>query len=396
VILIDGGSGASTLWTGAIDDLPWERLAVAVAVPLPPELRSILDALDAFVVGDAATAVVTSAGLVRPARGRDAALLDATLAASGPVAVVRALRPGWDADALAQAWGAAFVPIDAAILRTTDEERIPDADFASRHDEDARLGWLAARLREGLARAGGAGGRCAAVALPPCLGVARSRSVALSGRVGLPCGEAMGSPGGPAGLRFEAARDRALAAAGVRRTFARATRVEAAPGTGWRVHFEDGPAIDARAVVLATGGLLGGGLEYLPAEVTLATALPPGSRLPLRATVDAPVVLGERGRPLALPSSLFGAAPETIAAPFVASPLLERAGVLVGPGGAVAPGPAAESATGLYAAGELVADAPRTWWAALAEGCRAGAAAARQAVSAPATRRADEATANLP
>jgi glycerol-3-phosphate dehydrogenase subunit B len=396
VVLVDGGSGSSTLWTGAIDDEPWQPRADAPPPHAPPpDVRRALDALGAYVVGEAGVAIVTMAGLLRPARGRDAALLDVSAASpASRVAVARARRPGWDADALARMWGDGFAPIDAELLRYTDEEVVPDADFATRHDDDTRLGWLAGRVREALSRAGG---RFSGVVMPPALGVDRSRAAELSGRVGLPCGEALGAPGGPAGLRFEAARDRALAGAGVRVMRGRVMRVARVPG-GWTVALEDGTRIDAPAVVLAAGGLVGGGLEYTPAEVTLATALPPAARLPLNLTIEAPVLLGEAGHALVLPSSLFGVAPESIAAPFTASPLLERAGVLTTHIGAVVGPDAGGSSRGLYAAGEIVADAPRTWLAALAGGCRAGSAAARASVTAATggslARASDEASAN--
>src|SRR5262249_3925563 len=68
--------------------------------------------------------------------------------------------------------------------------------------------------------------------------------------------------------------------------------------------------------------------------------------------------------------SLFGEAPEAIAWPFVEAPLLERAGVMVSSAG--------HADGGLYAAGDLAADLPRTWLAALVQGARAGEAAAQQ------------------
>jgi hypothetical protein len=52
---------------------------------------------------------------------------------------------------------------------------------------------------------------------------------------------------------------------------------------------------------------------------------------------------------------------------------MERVGVLCGADGAVAPG--------LHVAGEIVADAPRTWLQSLESGVRAGVAAARAAVT---------------
>lgn len=160
--------------------------------------------------------LVTSLGLRRTSRGREAALLDASAACVG---VVQCDRPGWDAELVARAAGEGFVVFPCSVLRHADERVIPDADFASRHDDEARLGWLAERLREALGRDGA---RVKALLLPPSLGVERARAAALSELVGVPCGEATALPGGPAGLRFERARDRALAAAGVTVVTARA------------------------------------------------------------------------------------------------------------------------------------------------------------------------------
>ena len=50
------------------------------------------------------------------------------------------------------------------------------------------------------------GGRLRALVLPPCLGIERARARELLDIAGIPCGEAIGLPGGPAGLRFERAR----------------------------------------------------------------------------------------------------------------------------------------------------------------------------------------------
>jgi glycerol-3-phosphate dehydrogenase subunit B len=139
---------------------------------------------------------------------------------------------------------------------------------------------------------------------------------------------------------------------------------------GW---LETGDALDeVDAVVLATGGLLGGGLLYSPIASVLASE-PRAAGGPLvRATLDAPLVIGVGGAPLEPPSSLFGGAPETHAWPYVDPSLLERAGVLLGDPGHVRGAP-----TGLFAAGEVVADRPRTWLDALSSGVAAGSAAAR-------------------
>jgi glycerol-3-phosphate dehydrogenase subunit B len=372
VTLVDGGPGASALATGALDLAPW-RADDRAAAPLPVAAHDVLEALDAYRVTERAASLFTTAGIRRPARGRDAALLDAAPIADRPVGVVRCARPGWDADGLARAWGGACVPVDATMLRHSDERVLPDADFAARHDEEARLEWLAGRLREALAARSG-GDALAGLVLPPSLGVDRARAGELSRRVGLPCGEALGLPGGPAGLRFERARDRALSSARVQRVRAQARSVERGQGRSdvesWTVTLGDGALLDADAVVLATGGLLGGGLVYAPSEAIVAMALPPRANVPLRASLEAPVRLGARGRALEAPGSLFGFAPEQIA--FSADGLLARGGVLVGEGGRCA-----GAAPGLYAAGEIVADVPRTWLRALIDGANAGALAAR-------------------
>jgi hypothetical protein len=388
VTLMDRGAGASVLSTGAIDFLPWEDQGDGGG-PISPDVLPVLDAFASFVLTERGAILATTAGVLRLARGHDAALIDVSPRGGRRVAVARCRRPQWDADALAPAWGPEFVPLDVPILRHRDEDRIPDVDFAERHDEAARLDWLADRLRESVAR-----GSWAAVVLPPSLGIDLPRARVLSERVGVPCGEALGAPG-VSGLRFERARDRALASAGVKRMRARVTSVELAGGR-WRVTSEE-VTLDAAAVVFAIGGLIAGGLEYAPSEATLATALPAVALPPVRLGLRAPGAIGADGRPLDLPSSLFGVAPEDLAWPFAAAPLLERAGLQVGAEGAVPLDGAGPG--GLYAAGDVVADTPRTWGTALASGVIAGAAAARHALMGSpgaARRTSDAAPASLP
>jgi glycerol-3-phosphate dehydrogenase subunit B len=374
VVLLDGGTGASTLATGAIDDTPWTHAPRPVE-PVSLPARAVLDALAAYALPDAGARIATTVGILRPARGHDAALLDLAPLAGQRVAVVRCDRPEWDGGALARAWGDGFAALDATVLRHVDERLLPAADFAARHDDEARLAWLAERLRDALARAAA---RFDALLVPPSLGVETSKARVLSALVGLPCGEAAALPGGPSGLRFERARDRACSAAGVVRIAGRAARIERLADR-WRVEQTEGAALEAVAVVLAVGGLVGGGLEYSPGDAAEASVLPPASRPPFRLTLDVPAArLGARGRPLELPGSLFGIPPESLAWPFAADALMERVGVLVDDAGRAAPG--------LYAAGESAADAPRTWLRALESGARAGAAAARDAVTSPAER----------
>jgi glycine/D-amino acid oxidase-like deaminating enzyme len=369
VTLVDGGSGASTLSTGAIDTTPW-HLPPSPHDAIAPGMRPFLDALEAYVVAAAPALVLTTAGIVRPARGHDAALLDvAPLVASrgGRIGVVRCSRPGWDAVSLARAWGPRYDAVEAVVVRYADERVVPDADFAARHDDESRLAWLADRLRDSLARAGRP---FDALVLPPCLGIERARARSLSDLLGVPCGEAIGLPGGPSGLRFEAARDRLLAALDIRRVRVRARSV-ARNGAHWRVTLGDlGDHLDATALVLATGGLLGGGIEYAPSESIFASALPPYSQPPFRLSLDAPLALGAAGSPLGTPGTLFGVAPELLAWPFERDATMDRVGLLTDDDGRAAPG--------IFVAGELRADRPRTWLDALATGVAAGVASASE------------------
>jgi glycerol-3-phosphate dehydrogenase subunit B len=359
--VVDGGTGASTLWTGAA------HATQAVSA----EGREVAALLGLTVAP--AILVATSAN-APSAQGHDVALLNLhpLLSSRVPIAVIECDRPHWDAERIAKMDGDALFPLEATMLRHVDERTLPDADFAARHDDPARLGWLAERLREALARSGGKAG---AFLLPASLGVERPCAEELSKRVGIPCGEAIGLPGGPPGLRFERARNRALESAGVDVVHGRASGVEPSAGK-WRVTIaaNGNTSLEADAVVVAAGSLVGGGLEYQSSEWILAAALPPYAREPFRCTIDGPLPLGAHGAPLELPGSLYGIPPESIAWPFAADPLMSCVGVLTASDGRVG--------QGLYAAGELVADLPRTWLDALESGVRAGIAAAREALTA--------------
>ena len=365
VTLVSAGSGASALATGALD----HGRAAGAARAIEAGALDVLRALGAFVVPeDRGVLLATTAGVVRPARGHDAALLDWSALSGMRVGVVRARRPGWDADALARSWsgmqGDALkaVPFEATILRYSDERLLPDADFAARHDDDARLAWLGDRLREALMR----GPAVRALVLPPSLGVECARAEALSKHVGLPCGEASALPGGPSGLRFQHARDRALGAAGVERVAARVTAVARASG-GWSVELDGESSLETDVVVLANGGLLGGGIEYASSEWMKAAELPPSARPPFRFTVACEALcMGAYGRAIENPGSLFGAPPESLAWPFARDPVMDRVGALADEEGRVG--------EGLWVAGEVVADVPHAWLAALESGARAGAA----------------------
>jgi glycerol-3-phosphate dehydrogenase subunit B len=381
VTLLAGGPGASVLAGGALDLLPWEDAKAGrdeAAFAEPAVSRVLHDLAELVRVDGAPAVVVTLDGILRPARAAQAGLLDLAPLGAGLVLVARAEHPGWDAAAAARAWndtalaharGLEFFAGEATLTRLVDERFLAHAELAARHDDPARLAWLAERVKDALARY--ASSRVVAIVVPPWLGVVHARAGELSVAVGLPCGEPVLGPGGPAGLRFEHARDRALARRKIPMTVGHAKEIAREAGE-WRVTLERGEAIAGDCVVLATGGLVGGGLTYAPSASVLAGELPPRARASFASTVEAPVAIGAGGRAIGIPGSLFGESPEALAWPFATgAPLLERAGVLASSSGHVD--------GGLYVAGEIVADRPRTWLDALAQGARAGATAARSA-----------------
>jgi len=382
VTVVSAGVGASGLSGGAIDDVPWEELARAArvlgeapldAVPtLAPDVAAFAGELGLWDVPSASRPwIATMAGCIRPARGRDRGLLDLGELRDAKVLLPRVDRAGWDADALARVLTASefargrrvgFCAVDSPVLRFDEEHRIGDADLAARYDDEARLGWLAARFRDAVAK----GGAVAAVLLGPWLGVTAPRAAALSAMVGLPCGEVMVGAGSPAGLRFEAARDRMLQAMGVRRAWDRVTAVSRAEKLSVALAGDDA-AIVADAVVLAIGGIAAGGVIYEPPETAGAQRSTVG-KVPFQLSMSADVTLSA-GAPdaLGIVSSLHGPELDRSAWPVGGrSAVLETVGVrCVGP----------RANDRILAAGDVVAGRRRTVLEAVESGLAAGSLA---------------------
>lgn len=391
VTVVSDRPGASALGGGAVDDLPWEELLRAArtlgVAPMPRPLAAGVDDL-ARALGlwelpaEALTWIATAAGRIRPARGRDRALLDLGPLEGREVLLPRADRAGWDADAIAaglaedpfaRARRIRFIAVELPILRFEEEHRIPDGDLAARHDDAARLGWLAERLREGLGRRKQAG----AVLLGPWLGVAAARAEALSKAVGVPVGEALVGAGSPAGLRFEAARDRLLGEIGARVMRDRVVSLDVdADQVAVMLAREKAPLL-VDAVVLATGGLTGGGLVFAPPEREAFADLPPGGRMPFALSLRAAVTLAGQSAPTpsrmaplttGITSSLHGPELDLAAWPSDGRPgALESAGVRCD---------GVRAAPGITAAGDVIAARPRTVLEAVSSGLSAGSVSA--------------------
>ena len=383
VTLVSKGAGASSLGGGAVDDVPWERLARAarelgadpIAGDLDADVFEFSSALGLWALppsGAPRPRLATVAGIVRPSRGHDRSLLNLELLRGTTVLLPRADRAGWDADAIAaglagdpfaRARELRFVAVDAPVLRLVDEARIGDVDLAARHDDEARLDWLGDRIREAALAAEAGGVRAGGVLLGPWLGARASRAGELSVRSGLPVGEALMGVGSPAGQRFASARDRLLESLGVTILPARASSASFINDRAL-VSLEGTAALlEADAVILALGGLVGGGVVYAPPDSLADADLPPRAGVPFTLSLSADVMLGGRSGALGVTSSLHGPELDLSAWPMGDRPgVLEDVGVLCQ--GVVA-------APGLFAAGDVVAGRPRTLLDAVASGIRA-------------------------
>jgi len=365
VLLIWDGAGASSLYSGALDRQDWD--GPADPRPVAREVDEFLQALDCWAPPEGVGArLATSGGVLRPARGQDRALLDLEPLRGRRVDVVDAAIRGWDAGELARAWSASSwarltrTEFRALPVRLPDEAALrflPESELAARTDDPAWAGALGEALRT-------AGDGEAPLLCGPWLGLSPRSVLRVREAARRPLGEVLSAPGGPAGFRFEAARDGWLGRSrvqvrrgvvqGLRRT-EQGFDVSIAAAAGGTERLAPAPL----EVVLASGGVAGGGIRFLAGSgasarsfsLSLAATARDGAALPLR--------LG--GREVALESGVLGADLQSLG-----RGALERVGVFSDEAQRTA-------IPGLYAAGDVVADRPR----AALEAIYAGIAAAR-------------------
>lgn len=366
VVVYDGGPGASRLTSGALD-ARWS--ADEPPLSMTDELRVFIDALSGFVLPERRCLVATSAGLLRSALGADASLLNLTPLAGKTVAVALTQRHDLDAHSLArglshepdaQRRALRFIPVSVDVLRFEDERSLPSIDLAARHDDEARLRWLAARITD-VRRIE----PFDALLLGPWLGATRPRAPWLSSLAGLPVGELLSGPGAAAGRRLSMALG-ALRASTHIETIQAQVSAQEDPDGGWRVNADE-HAARFDALILATGGLASGGIVFerpLPDDVAIA---PP--RFVMTALDDA-TLLGTSPTP---------GSPSPAMQPLTWSArepgLLDRVGVLHQRGQVL--DARGRARRGLFVAGDAALGVSRTWLAAASSGLEAGRAAAR-------------------
>jgi glycerol-3-phosphate dehydrogenase subunit B len=376
VTVVSRGAGSSVLMSGALDLEPWER--GAQPRPLDAATSAFADALGLWALGEHPARLATLAGLTRPARARDRALLDLEPLRHARVAVVRAMRPSWDADLLARAlsadpWAAGrdvrFEPVDCSALAADELWWLPDCDLARRLEKPARLRELAEQL-------GRSAGAFDAVLLGPWLGVQTEVATGLSESLGKRAGETLSPVGAGAGARFEIAAAGLLDRIGAGRVKAAVTSL-ARGAAGCRVLVAPGAeALEAAAVVVACGGMVGGGVVLSTPEWTPADGSSRGATPAFALGFASDVALSDGDRVLDPGGGLEGPALERLGWPACArkSAAFERVGVRCRDERAL--DRAGDEVAGVFVAGEAAAGASHTLLASVASGLRAGASAA--------------------
>lgn len=356
VAWISGGIGASALYSGIVDggafDAETEELAGALGLVLSPTPR----------------AVATREGVVRVAAGRDAAMLDLEALSGRCIAVADLGRDDWDAPLVAKslqesAWarrtGTRFVVHRIGALVSGAERRIAGHDLARAFDAPERITALTRMLQDPAPADGWL--------LGPWLGIETPAARIASEVLGVIVGEVSSGLGGAAGARFSHKSSVLLGGLDVVTLETRALRVSRSDGRASgvpliQVDLQSGALVHARAVVLAIGGMIGGGIAL--AEVGAERFAP------WELSLEAPVIFELDGEIADGASSLAGLSFERLGLG-----ALQRIGVRARRDLRLHPG------VSLYGAGEILAGRPRTVLSALSTGILAGKNAAREALA---------------
>lgn len=386
VTLVTGRIGATSLSPGVLDDTPWDVVAeaekvtgVSAAWAIDPACAELLGELGIFSLPAVGTdggalerpLVATTGGILRRTLAHARAILDLKRVHGRTVLLPAVDRPHWDSASLVRslndnAYGLRFEESGATVLRFDDESFISDLELARRFDEPERVRWLGQQLL----RAKQAHPGEVAFLLGPWLGRAADSASVLEAAVGAPVGEIVAPHSGTFGVRFERARERLCERLAIALSASEINRVERA-GSELVLHGE-GKSLEADGVVLATGGLVGGGIVFSPpsfgAPADGATKIGPSFELSLKglegaiATQHGPAFVGSAEGPV-LDASAWPRGTQAGA--------LEKVGLVLERDGSL------RSFPRVFPAGDIVAACARTMLTAARSGLAAGERAAR-------------------
>lgn len=353
VTVIHDRAGATALASGACDLNEWGEASIGA---LSDEVQRVLQDLGCWRLPAQAALVVNAIGQPRWARAADTALLDLAPLAGSRIAVCDLGRFGYDANAWVTTLSASPWARDTNTTFQVVQKCLPapgavranDYDFAALHDDEAQLRVLGDAMSA-------ANHGCRAWLLPPSLGVAQRVRDKLEQRLGVKVGECLSHPGGPAGARFELARDALLERRGIAQRKGQVIGLTANGGS-WSARWIDGQgeqSCDADRVIVACGGIVSGGLRLGQPRLDA-----PGSHA-FELSLGLQVALAVGATHVHQVGSLHG-----IDFSQSGLSLLEKIGV-------IAPDARIEGRPGLFAAGDVIANGPRSVLGALQSGCLA-------------------------
>lgn len=315
VSIVGDFDGATGLFSGALDVASWEADSTSPA-PIDDDVLALCARLEIWRIDEHYAHVATPWGRLRTARGRDRAILDLTPLRSARIAVPRAARADWDADLLSRAWrddpwcaeqSVRFDAISIDLMEHEQERYLTDAELASVFDDEARRGRLVQHLRE---RIDGFD----AVLFGPWLGVESDAALQIGRALGRPVGETLSVLASAAGQRFALARDRMFRQLGVSSHTAHVSDIRSSD-RGISVAGDAGLELDGDVVVLASGGIAGGGFAYDPFECDPGLEIPSAPRAPFSPAFRVGARMVFDGRPARTVSSMFGLSLERYAWP---------------------------------------------------------------------------------
>jgi hypothetical protein len=364
--------------------LPWDAGHDAghdVGAAVDTDERAFLDAMGLWELKNHPVQLATLWGATRPAMGCDRALLDLSPYEHARILVPRADRPAWDADLLARSWSeqpwarqhhVAFVPIDAGLLQQDSFRHAVDAEFAASLDDDQACDKFADLLREAVDRSLGGD----ALLLGPWLGVQSDVAGRLAQRLGMPVGETLTLMGGAAGARFEMAAEKLLADIRVDRLCECVVELRASE-VGWEArcrHADD--LLRSKAVVVACGSFVGGGVVLTSAEEAQMCEVPPRPTSPFSLSFRSPLCLAVDGQVNHFVASLQGLNLERLAWPHAPQQrwVLDRVNVFHD--GVQALDAEGSPIRGVFVGGEVAYDHAHAMLSSVATGLQAGASAA--------------------